>query len=410
MGLVADAFDESALEKLRGQCAIGHVRYSTTGSTSLTNSQPIICTYRDGPISVSHNGNITNANLLRDELESRGAIFQTTTDSEILIHLIAQHTGRDFLEQVTTSLIRLKGSYSMLLLRPDNMLAFRDPLGIRPLCIGSMENDAYVVASESCAFDIIDAQLLREVQPGEILEFTKDGIKSHHPFSSTPPRFCVFEFIYYARPDSIIGGKSVCNIREKLGKQLAKEKPVEADIVIPVPDSSNAAALGYSKESGIQFEFGLIRSHYVGRTFIEPRQQIRDFGAKLKYNTVRTLIQNRRVVVVDDSIVRGTTSRKIVKMLRNAGAKEVHFRVSAPPWRHPCYFGIDTPEKEELTAGVNEVDEIREQIGADTLGYLSLDGLKRVVPRTLGYCFACFNGEYPGGRPPDLTKNILENK
>lgn len=408
LGLVSDVFNETILDGLKGNCAIGHVRYSTTGSTILENSMPIVCNYRAGSIAVSHNGNITNAHLLRKELESRGAIFQTTTDSEILIHLLAQQSGEDFLETLTTSLIRLKGAYSMLILRPDRMLALRDPQGFRPLCIGSRENNVYVIGSESCAFDIIDAQLLREIKPGEIIEFTPDGIKSTQPLADVAPSFCVFEYIYYARPDSIVGGKSVYTIRQQLGRQLAKEQPAEADIVIPVPDSSNMAALGYSQQSGIPFEFGLIRSHYVGRTFIEPKQQIRDFGAKLKYNTVKPIIANKRVVVVDDSIVRGTTSRKIVKMLRSAGAGEVHFRVSAPPWRNPCFFGIDTPDKQELAASAHSADDIRKQIGADSLGYLSIEGLKKVVPRTVSYCFACFDGNYPGGRPQDLFKKILE--
>ena len=408
LGLVSDVFNETILDGLKGNSAIGHVRYSTTGSTILENSQPIVCTYRAGSIAVSHNGNITNASLLRRELENRGAIFQTTTDSEILIHLLAQQSSDDFMEALNTSLIRLKGAYSMLILRPGGMIALRDPQGFRPLCIGSKEDNVYMVASESCAFDIIDAQLLREIKPGEIIEFTGKGIKSTQPFAEIAPSFCVFEYIYYARPDSIVGGKSVYTIRQQLGRQLAKEQPADADIIIPVPDSSNMAALGYSQQSGIPFEFGLIRSHYVGRTFIEPKQQIRDFGAKLKYNTVKPIIANKRVVVVDDSIVRGTTSRKIVKMLRSAGAREVHFRVSAPPWRNPCFFGIDTPNEQELAASMHSPDEIRQQIEADSLGYLSIEGLKKIVPRTVSYCFACFDGNYPGGRPKDLYKKILE--
>ncbi|MCX7767068.1 MAG: phosphoribosyltransferase family protein, partial [Candidatus Sumerlaeia bacterium] len=314
----------------------------------------------------------------------------------------------DFLESLITSLIRLKGSYSMLILRPECMLALRDPYGFRPICVGIRDEKTYVVASESCALDIINAQLLRELKPGEILEFTNNGPKHYHPFAEVAPSFCVFEYIYYARPDSIVGGKCVYAIRECLGRQLAIEHPAEADIVIAVPDSANGAALGYSRQSGIPLEFGLIRSHYVGRTFIEPKQQIRDFGVKLKFNPVKRLLANRRVVVVDDSIVRGTTSKKIVKMIRDAGAREVHFRVSAPPWKNPCFFGIDTPSETELIANKYSVEEICKYIGADTLGYLSLEGLKKVVPKTLGYCFACFEGNYPGGRPEKLHKNILE--
>ncbi|MCD6385275.1 amidophosphoribosyltransferase [Candidatus Sumerlaeota bacterium] len=408
LGLVSDVFDESSLEKLKGHSAIGHVRYSTTGSTSLENAQPIVSKYKGGTLAIAHNGNITNSSLLRQELEGRGSIFQTTTDSEIVIHLIAQQSSNDFLESLITSLIRLKGAYSLLVLRPNRMLALRDPSGFRPLCVGSKDKGTYLVASESCAFDIVDAQLLREIKPGEILEFTPDGVHSHHPFADAIPTFCVFEFIYYARPDSLVGAKSVHSIRIRLGKQLAIEHPVEADLVISVPDSSNAAALGFAQQSGIPFEFGLIRSHYVGRTFIEPKQQIRDFGARLKYNTVKSIIAGRRVVVVDDSIVRGTTSRKIVKMIRDAGAKEVHFRVSSPPWQYPCFFGIDTPTREELIASSHSIEEIRKHIGADSLGYLSLEGLKKVVPRTIGCCFACFDGNYPGGRPQDFHKKILE--
>ncbi len=408
LGLVSDVFDEASLERLKGTMAIGHVRYSTTGSSQIENAQPIVSNYRGGTLAVVHNGNLTNALSLRRELENRGAIFQTTTDSEILIHLIAQQSSNDFLESLMPSLMRLKGAYSLLLLRPQRMFALRDPHGFRPLCVGSRGDNAYFVASESCALDIVDAQLLRELKPGEILEFSPEGIRNFHPFAEMEPSFCVFEYVYYARPDSIVGGKCVHTIREMLGRQLAQEQPAEADIVIPVPDSSNAAALGFSQQSGIPFELGLIRSHYVGRTFIEPRQHIRDFGARLKYNTVKCLIRGKRVVVVDDSIVRGTTSGKIVKMVRDAGAKEVHFRVSCPPWRHPCFFGIDTPSKEELIASSNSVEEICKKIGADSLGYLSLDGLKKVIPRTTGYCFACFEGKYPGGRPEDCTKDSLE--
>lgn len=408
LGLVSDVFDESSLEKLKGHIAIGHVRYSTTGSNFLENAQPIVSKYKGGTLGIAHNGNITNSSILRQELEARGSIFQTTTDSEIVIHLIAQQSSNDFLESLITSLIRLKGAYSLLVLRPDRMFALRDPQGFRPLCIGSKDNGTYLVASESCAFDMVDGQLLREIKPGEILEFTSDGVHSHHPFADVAPTFCVFEFIYYARPDSIVATKSVHSIRIKLGRQLAIEHPVEADIVIPVPDSSNAAALGFAQQSGIPFEFGLIRSHYVGRTFIEPKQQIRDFGARLKYNAVRSIIGGKRVVVVDDSIVRGTTSKKIIKMVRDAGAKEVHLRVSSPPWQYPCFFGIDTPTKEELIASSHSIEEIRKHIGADSLGYLSLDGLKKVIPRTTGCCFACFDGNYPGGRPLEFHKKILE--
>lgn len=407
-GLVADVFSEENLEKVPGNISIGHVRYSTTGSSRVVNAQPLFAKYRGGSMAVAHNGNITNAFKVKKELEERGAIFQTTTDSEILIHLIAQSLTNDFVEALFSSMIKLKGSYSILILKDDMMIALRDPRGFRPLCLGTLEGGGYVVASESCAFDIIGAQFLREVKPGELLIMQNGKIRSEKPFGDTPESFCIFEYIYFSRPDSLVNGKCVYDYRQALGEQLAHEHPVDADVVIAVPDSSNPAALGFAKVSGIPFDFGLIRSHYTGRTFIEPNQQIRDFGAKVKYNPVKSVLRNKRVVVVDDSIVRGTTSRKIVKMLRSAGAKEVHFRVSAPCWISPCYFGIDTPKEKELIGAIHSLDEIRDLIEADSIGYLSLEGLMKVMPKTKTYCTACFNGEYPGGKPELCDKEALE--
>jgi amidophosphoribosyltransferase len=372
-----------------------------------------VASFRGGTLAVAHNGNLTNAYALRQELDRDGAIFQTTTDSEILIHLVARELQGDFSAALINSLKRLRGAYSLLILREDRLIAIKDPRGFRPLCLGSLNGTsaaerAYVVASESCALDIVGANYLREFKPGEIVTFTRDGIHTERPLDKLHPTFCVFEYIYYSRPDSMFFGKSVSDFRERLGEQLAEEQPAHADVVVPVPDSSNCAALGYSKRSGIPFELGLIRSHYIGRTFIEPEQAIRDFGVRIKFNPVKSVLNNRRVVLVDDSIVRGTTSWKIVQMLRQAGAREVHFRSSAPPWRHPCYFGIDTPSEEELIASNYSVDEIARRIGVDSLGYMSIEGLKKVVPRTMEYCFACFDGEYPGGKPEFCQKDSLE--
>lgn len=409
-GLVAEVFTDKALKKLPGDIAIGHVRYSTTGSNRTINAQPLMANYRGGSLSVAHNGNITNAKALKQELEDRGAIFQSTTDSEILIHLIAQSFSHDFFEALYAALIRLKGAYSLLLLKGDTMIALRDPRGFRPLCLGTLPDNGYVLSSESCAFDIIGAQYLRELQPGEILILENGKIRSEKPFGAVDESFCIFEYIYFSRPDSMINGRCVYDYRHALGEQLAKEHPANADVVIAVPDSSNPAALGYSKASGIPFDFGMIRSHYMGRTFIEPDQQIRDFGAKIKYNPVRSVLRNKRVVVVDDSIVRGTTSRKIVKMIRDAGALEVHFRVSAPRWVSPCYFGIDTPRESELVGAKYTAEQIKDLIEADSVGYLSLEGLHKVMPKTKHYCCACFDGNYPGGKPLLCDKDALEAK
>lgn len=406
-GLVADVFNKENLKHLRGSFAIGHVRYSTTGSSIVENSQPLFANYKDGSLAIAHNGNLTNAHQLKSQLEENGAIFQTSIDSEILIHLIAQSKEKNFIDALVSSLKKMKGSYSLLIIKDDALIAARDPRGFRPLCLGKLDG-AYVLSSESCAFDIINAEFIRDIEAGEIIIFSKEGIKSIKPFPDIEKSFCVFEYIYYTRPDSILDGKSVYDVRRKLGAQLAIEHPADVDVVIPVPDSSTPAAIGYSEQSKIPLRLGLIRNHYIGRTFIEPDQHIRDFGAKIKYNPVISILKNQRVAVVDDSIVRGTTSAKIVKMIRNAGAKEVHFRLSSPPWKHPCYYGIDTPSESELIAAMYSVDEICKLINADTIGYLSMEGLMKVMDDNPIYCCACFDGIYPGGRPDALYKQILE--
>jgi len=408
-GLVAEVFSETVLDALPGRGAIGHVRYSTTGSTRTTNAQPLMANYHGGQMAVAHNGNLTNTDELRTTFEKRGAIFQTSTDTEVFLHLIAHSSAVSFSEALLLSLMRVKGAYSLVLLRPDCMIALRDPRGIRPLVIGKL-GDGYAVASETCAFDIIGAEYLREVRPGEILTFDDTGMKSETPFAQTEPAFCVFENIYYSRPDSLSGvdRRTIYEIRVDLGRELAREHPVPADAVVGVPDSALPAAIGYARESGIPLEMGLIRNHYIGRTFIEPRQSIRDFGARVKYNTVRGILAGKRVVVVDDSIVRGTTIGKIVAMIRRAGATEIHVRSSAPPWIYPCYYGVDTPSPEELIASRLSVEEIRQQIKADTLGYMSIEGLVKVMPGHLAYCKACFDGAYVAGKPQKFTKDIHE--
>lgn len=406
-GLVNDVFTQPDLDKLPGNMAIGHVRYSTTGSSCLNNAQPLMANYRGGQLALAHNGNITNALELRKELEARGAIFGNTTDSEVLLHLIAQSTSDDFEEALSTSLIRMEGAYSILLQTPDRIVALKDPHGIRPLCMGTRDG-ATIIASESCALDIMDAQYLREIRPGEMVVLDAEGTRVLHPFPPTDEKFCVFELIYFSRPDSIMANRSISSVRYSLGRQLARECPVDADIVIPVPDSSNSAADGYAKEIGLPFKFGLIRNHYVGRTFIEPEDRIRHFGAKIKFNPVRSVLRDQRVVIVDDSIVRGTTGKKIVEMVRKAGAREVHFRASAPPWRNPCFYGIDTPTEKELIANRMSIDEIAKYMGADSMGYLTVEGMLEAVPGQLGYCSACFTGQYDAGRPTDFRKDQHE--
>jgi amidophosphoribosyltransferase len=396
MGLVADVFgNQEVFKHLPGSAAIGHVRYSTTGSSVIKNVQPIMVDYSRGSIAVAHNGNIVNSQIIKDELEAWGSIFQTTMDTEIIVHLLATSKTNSLLDRMTDSLQRIKGAYCLLFITETRMIAARDPHGYRPLCLGKL-GEAYVVASESCALDLIEAEFIREIEPGEIIEITKNGISSHFPFKKVVPAPCIFEFVYFARPDSYIFGKNVYQVRKELGRQLAREYRVEADMVIPVPDSGVPAAMGYAEEAGIPFELGLIRNHYVGRTFIEPQQSIRHFGVKIKLNPVRELLKGKRVIVIDDSIVRGTTSRKIVKMVRNAGASEVHVLISSPPTSYPCYYGIDTPNRKELISSSHTVDEIRKYITADSLGYLSDVGLTKAVgTENSSYCRACFTGDYP---------------
>lgn len=406
-GLVNDVFTQKVLDELAGPRAIGHVRYSTTGSNRTVNAQPILVNYRGGALAVAHNGNLINASEMRDELEARGAIFQGTTDSEVLLHMIAQSPTDDFLEALVTALYRIKGAYSLLFLRENQMVAVKDPRGIRPLCIGTLDG-ATVVASESCALDIMGAQLLREVKPGEMVIIDEAGVRLEYPFPPVDEKFCIFEYIYYSRPDSVSHGRSVYQIRHRLGEQLAQECPAPADVVIPIPDSSNAAAIGFAKAAGLPFDLGLIRSHYIGRTFIEPSERIRHFGAKLKYNPVRSVLEGKSVAVVDDSIVRGTTSIKIIDMLRRAGAREIHLRITAPPWKYPCFYGIDTPTEKELIANQMDNEQMCKALGCDTLGFLSVEGLMQIVPKTQGYCTACFTADYCAGKPNNFKKNMLE--
>jgi len=408
MGLVADIFREDVLRKLSGHAAIGHVRYSTTGESHLKNAQPFVVDYARGGIAVAHNGNLVNVRLLRDELEAYGSIFQSTMDTEIIVHLVATSRANNLTDRIADALKQVKGSYSLVFLTGNQMVAVRDPNGFRPLALGRLK-DAWVIASETCAFDLIEAEYVRDIEPGEMLLIDRFKPKSFRPFDKAPYTPCIFEFIYFARPDSHIFGANVYNVRKNLGRELAKEYPVEADIVIPVPDSGVPAAIGFSEEAKIPFQMGLIRNHYVGRTFIEPKDAIRHFGVKIKLNAVKELLKGKKVVVIDDSIVRGTTSRKIVKMIRDAGAKEVHMRISSPPTVCPCFYGIDTPTKKELIASSHTLDEISKYITADTLRYLSIEGLYRAV-RDAGenFCDACFTGKYPvefpaEGREPQMA-------
>jgi amidophosphoribosyltransferase len=396
MGLVADIFNEKRLKRLPGHIAIGHNRYSTSGSSTLKNVQPIVANFAMGSLAIAHNGNLVNAEELRQELEAAGAIFQSSSDSEVMIHLMARSRFDDFGERMVDALKRVSGAFSVAVMREKELIAARDPYGVRPLSLGVIDG-AYVVASETCAFDLIGAKYMRDIAPGEILTISEKGLTSLRALHSAERASCIFEFIYFSRPDSyIFGGHNVNEIRKEFGRQLARENPVEADIVIPVPDSGVPAAIGYSEQSGIPFDFGLIRNHYIGRTFIEPRQSIRHFGVKIKLNPVRYLLEGKRVVVVDDSIVRGTTSKKIVKMIREGGgAREVHMRISSPPCMGPCFYGIDTPTRQELIANSHSVDEIRKYITADTLSYLSIEGLKNIVPESGDFCTACFDNYYP---------------
>ena len=395
MGLVADIFDESVLASLPGRMAIGHVRYSTTGGSLLKNAQPFVVEYSRGSVAIAHNGNLVNARLLRDELEAYGSIFQSTMDTEVIVHLIAQSRENRVEDQIVEALSRVKGAYSVVLLTERKLVAARDPFGFRPLVLGR-RGDAWVVTSETCALDLIEADYEREVEPGEVIVVEETGLRSFHPWPDTKRALCIFEYIYFARPDSVLYGRNVYEVRKELGHRLAREQAVSCDVVIAVPDSGAPAAMGYAEEMGVPYEMGLIRNHYVGRTFIEPQQAIRHFGVKIKLNAVRGALAGKRVVVVDDSIVRGTTMRKIVRMIRNAGAVEVHVRISAPPTEYPCYYGIDTPTRKELIASSHAVEEIARFLEADSLGYLSVEGMHAVTASAHNtYCDACFTGKYP---------------
>jgi len=397
MGYVADVFSEDVLKRLKGTNAIGHTRYSTAGDSSEGNAQPLVVknirTF--GTVALVHNGNLINALSLREGLEQHGAIFQSTSDSEVILHLLARSEADNLLEALSETLPQVKGAFSLLLLTQDSLIAVRDPNGFRPLNIGKL-NGAYVLASETCAFDLLGARYVREVEPGEIVMIRGEELKSVKALSAPRLAKCIFEHVYFSRPDSIVFGRTVQTSRDLMGRILAEENPVEADLVVPIPDSGVAAAIGYSQRSGIPFAFGLIRNHYVGRTFIEPKTKIRHFGVKVKLNPVKELLAGKRVVLIDDSIVRGTTSRKIVKMVRAAGAKEVHMRISCPPTMSPCFYGIDTPTKKELIASSHTVEEIAKYIEADSLAYLSLPGLIRAVGgKGSEFCTACYTGQYP---------------
>lgn len=405
MGLVQDAFDATRLQDLKGHIAIGHVRYSTAGGSHIRNAQPFAVDYARGSLAVCHNGNLTNADEVRRSLEAEGSIFSSTSDTEVLVHLVARSKEIAIEDRVVDALSRVTGAYSLLFLTKDTLIAVRDPRGIRPLCIGVLPSrkDAHVVASEPTAFDLIGAEYIRDVEPGEMVIIDETGIRSRRVPGRETPQRCIFEYVYFARPDSALDGRSVYEVRKALGRKLAKEAPVQADVVVPVPDSGVPSAIGYASELGIPFELGLVRSHYVGRTFIEPRQSIRHFGVRLKLNPARQILTGKRVVILDDSIVRGTTSRKIIKMVRDAGAKEVHLRISSPPTQWPCYYGIDTPTRGELIASSHSVDEIARYITADSLGYLTLEGMLGAVtsvgdgssdPDTSHFCHACFSGRY----------------
>ncbi|HSW40323.1 MAG TPA: amidophosphoribosyltransferase [Acidobacteriota bacterium] len=394
MGYVVDVFDESRLERLHGDSALGHVRYSTAGESAAWNVQPLMVDSWRGPMALAHNGNLTNAAQLRRELERDGAIFHSTSDSEVILHLMSRSRRRTMQEAFVEALRMVRGAFSLALLTPGYILVARDPHGFRPLCLGRLDG-SYVIASETCALDLINGEFIREVAPGEVIYIEENSLDAQQPLQREKPSFCIFESIYFSRPDSIVFGKTVNTSRREMGRFLAQEHPVNADVVVPVPDSGVSAAIGYARESGIPLELGLIRNHYVGRTFIEPRQSIRNFGVKVKLNPVRDILQGKRVILVDDSIVRGTTSKKIVHIVRSAGAREIHLRVTSPPIIAPCYYGIDIPTRRELIASSKSVDEICRFIGADSIGYLSLESVLRSVEDRKQCCSACFTGCYP---------------
>ena len=422
MGLVGQVFDKNTLRSLPGSLAIGHVRYSTTGSSNLKNAQPLVVDCARGQIAIGHNGNLTNAARLRAELEEQGSIFQTTVDSEIILHLLARPSEEDRAHSLEAVMRRIQGAYSLVIMGEDELIGVRDPFGFRPLVLGRLaapKEDgsdggvAWVLASETCALDLIQAEYVRDIMPGEIIVINKDGLRSANPWadSQQPHAFCIFEFVYFARPDSDVYNKNVAQVRINLGRQLAREHPVEADLVIPVPDSGNWAAMGFAEESGIDFGNAFVRNHYVGRTFLQPSQLIRDFGVRVKLNLIEEMVAGKRVVVVDDSIVRGTTARARMTTLREAGAREVHMRVSCPPHKWPCAYGIDFPTRKELMAANNSQEQIRDFLGADSLGYLTLDGMIAATGLPASeFCTACYTGQYPSPVESEMDKFVMEQR
>lgn len=409
MGLVHEVFNEDVLNGLHGHIAIGHVRYSTTGSSVAKNAQPFVVSYGGMTLAIGHNGNLTNARRVRGRLEKLGSIFQTTMDSEIIVHLLARNLEGGMEQALINATAQIEGAYSCVLMTQDRLIAVRDPNGFRPLCLG-MLNGGYVVASETCALDLVDAQYLRDIEPGEILMIDENGLKSIRPFAHRQHTHCIFEHIYFARPDSNIFGQNVYAVRKAMGCKLAQEYPIDADFVMPFPDSGNYAAIGFCQELGLPLEMGVIRNHYVGRTFIQPAQSMRDFGVKVKLNPVKEILNQKRVVIVEDSIIRGTTSKMRIKTLRQAGAKEVHMVVSCPPHRYPCFYGIDFSTKGELIACQHSIEEVQNFIGLDSLCYLSLEGMLEATGGGKdGFCLACFNGEYPLEPDADISKLCLES-
>lgn len=409
MGLVSDVFSEGIIDNLQGKCAIGHVRYSTTGSSLMTNAQPLLCRYLQGNLAVAHNGNLTNTNELRDKLAANGSVFQSTIDSEIIVNLIARYGQSTIEEALMKCMIDIKGSYSLVVMTEKKIIGVRDPFGNRPLCLGQL-GENYIIASESCALDALGAKFVRDVEPGEIVTVDEKGVTSRRFLTPSKSANCIFEYIYFARPDSNIDGINVMQARRAMGQELAKEHSLKADLVIPVPDSGIAGALGYAESSGIYFEMALMKNRYVGRTFIKPEQSERDLAVRLKLNPVGNIVKGKRVVLIDDSIVRGTTAKKIVKMMREKGAQEVHMMITSPPVICPCYYGIDTSERNQLIASKYSIEEVAKYIDADSLCYLSLEGLYRALGREKGFCTACFNGQYPIEIPDEqeLGKHVLE--
>ncbi len=409
MGLVSEVFSEDILQGLKGIGAIGHVRYSTTGASLAVNAQPLVCQYLQGSLAIAHNGNLINADELREKLAANGSVFQSTIDSEIIVNLIARYGQGTIEDALMKCMIDLKGTYSLVVMTEDKVIGVRDPYGNRPLCIGKLGED-YLIASESCALDPLGAEFVRDVNPGEIVTLDKNGLCSKQFVLPVEKAVCIFEYVYFARPDSNIDGINVMQVRRAMGRELAKEHPVEADLVVPVPDSGIAGALGYAEQLGLVFDMGLMKNRYIGRTFIKPEQSERDLAVRMKLNPVTNLVKDKRLVLLDDSVVRGTTSKKIVEMLKYKGAKEVHLRITSPPVKGPCYYGIDTSERSQLIAAQKTLDEVREYIGADSLKYLSIEGLYRAVDRKTGFCTACFDGQYPieVSARAGLGKHVLE--